>query len=778
MKLPVESKLRAGKAVFFALAAGLCPGVWAQAPSGLLFTNSLGMELFRVEPGTFTMGRGADPNLADSATLDYDEQPAHEVTLTRPFYILKQKVGQETYARSHLLGSANDASWNQAAAFCQWLSERDGRAYRLPSEAEWEYMFKAAADAKASLADMEGREWVGDWQGPYPADPVMDPMGPLTGTTKVIREGARRASLSPDARNSPWGLGATGFRVVLVIDPSPKAFAGPPPFAQAAIKQSTEPARQGPDPKVPYFTVRFALPIPPENDTGLHGPLTGLDQSVMAHQHSPGFEILPNGDALAIYFSAKDSKGESESDSTTRFVQARLRYGAEEWDPPELFMDFKPLNDQSGLLWREENTVRFFGGGRGASPWLPFKMAVTTNNGASWTVSLPLLDTPASDFTPQPIVNAFRAPGGDMYFAMDAGKNASFLWRSTDDGVHWHDMGGRTSGRHSTIVPLNGQGLLLALGGKSTSINGWSPWNLSTNWGASWSSATASPFPALAGNQRPCLIRLANGHLCFVSDSYQRKAEAPPKGWNYGAGCIVAVSSDNGQTWRIKLLPVELPHETDRNHGTLGYATLRQAPNGVIHLLATMTHPCLHYEFNEAWVLSEAGDLTPESSGGAVRQYREGYPSGAPRATWSARICPNGRYLLEGTETSFYESGQKQHEATYTSGQKTGTETYWAADGHKVWSWTFDGSNDHALWTHYWNSGAKRIESAWNTHPKARDLEKRFSGLVADGAAYHWNRDGSPAYAYSFTNGAYAGALPLPERQLSATLHGTEGAAR
>jgi hypothetical protein len=776
MKLPVERKLRAGKAVLIALAAGLCLGAKGQLPLGPFFTNSLGMELVRIEPGNFTMGSGTDPKLADAGTLAYDEQPAHRVTLTGAYYFLKDKVAQEAYARSGLPGSAKDASWEEAAAFCRWLSERERRAYRLPTEAEWEHVCRLAAEHKTVVAALEGREWVGDWHGLLPADAVADPTGPVTGTTRVIRGGAHRASLSPDARNSPWELGATRFRVVLVTDPSRKAFASPPSFAQAAIKQSTEPALQGPDPKVAYFTVRFALPIPPENDTGLHGPLTGLDQSVMAHQHSPGFEVLPNGDALAIYFTA--ARGASESDSTTRFVQARLRYGAEEWDPPELFMDFKPLNDQSGLLWRDGNTVRFFGGGRGASPWLPFKMAVTTNNGASWTVSLPYLDAPAKDFTPQPIVNAFRAPNGAMYFGMDAGKNESFLWRSTDGGVHWHDRGGRTSGRHSTIVPLDGEGHLLSIGGKGTSINGWSPWNTSSNWGASWSSANASPFPALANNQRPCLIRLANGHLCFVSDSCQRNAETPPKGWNYGAGCIVAISSDNGQTWRIKRLPVELPHEADHKHGTLGYATVRQAPNGVIHLLTTMTHPCLHYEFNEAWILSDSGDLKAENSGGTVRQYRENFPSGAPRATWSARICANGRYLLEGTETSYYEGGQKEHEATYQSGRKTGTETYWASDGRKVWSWTCDPTRNQARWTHYWNNGAKRIESRWNTRPKARDLDRPFSGLVADGPAYHWNQDGSPAHAYSFTNGAYAGTLPLPKPQLSAQLHPTEGPAR
>jgi hypothetical protein len=360
---------------------------------------------------------------------------------------------------------------------------------------------------------------------------------------------------------------------------------------------------------------------------------------------------------------------------------------------------------------------------------------------------------------------------------MDANKDASFLWRSVDNGIHWHDMGGRTSARHSTIVALDENGHLLSIGGKNSNIEGWSPMNTSSDWGATWSAGAKSPFPALAGNQRPSLIRLANGHLCFVSDSYQRKKNVAPDGWKYGEGCIVAISSDNGKNWHIKRLPVELPHESDRKFGTLGYATVRQAPNGVIHVLATMTHPCLHYEFNEAWALSREGDIAPESSGGTIRKYRETYPAGAIRATWSARICPNGRYLLDGPETTYYQNGKTEREITYTSGRKTGVETFWSMDGTKLWSWMHHPESNASTWVHYWNNGRKRIESNWNTQPPARDNKRAFSGLVANGPAYHWNADGTAAAAYNFTNGSVAGPLALPGAQLSASekSHSREG---
>jgi hypothetical protein len=543
------------------------------------------------------------------------------------------------------------------------------------------------------------------------------------------------------------------------------------PFNQSAIKQSPQPALLGPDPVIPYFTVRFALPVPPENDTNLSGRLAGLDTNVLAHNHSPGFEILPNGDALAVWFSARDSRGASENSNTTCFVQARLRYGADEWDFPELFLDFEGLNEQSGLLWNDGGTIRFFGGGRGVTPMLPFKMAVSTNNGATWILSLPQLDRPATDFTAQPINSAFRGGDGNLYFAMDAENNESFLWRSTDAGVHWHDMGGRTGARHSTIVPLDDHGTLLSIGGKNNAVNGWSPENRSTNYGAIWSESVASTFSALGGNQRPSLIRLANGHLFYASDSYIKKSGRYPDDWQLGQGAFVAISTNNGADWHLKRLPVELPHHEDRKFGTLGYVTARQAPNGVIHLLTTMTQPCLHYELNEAWVFSDAGDIAPETAGGKIKKYAERYPNGTLRSQWYARICPGGRYLLDGEETDYYESGAKQHEVTYASGRKTGTETFWSPDGQRMWSWSHDLKDHRSDWTQYWPDGNKKLQSSWNTEPRARDLERDFPGLVADGPAWHWNPDGSLAHVYQFSNGNYCGEMLLKPKPLTSRKH-------
>src|SRR5439155_679501 len=116
--------------------------------------------------------------------------------------------------------------------------------------------------------------------------------------------------------------------------------------------------------------------------------------------------------------------------ASTSFVQARLRYGSEDWDMPELFFKTKNYNDQSGLLWNDGGKIWFFGGGRGISDAVPFRIATSADNGATWSFSIPQLDRPAADYTAQPITSAFRGADGSIYFAMDADGAQSFLWRS------------------------------------------------------------------------------------------------------------------------------------------------------------------------------------------------------------------------------------------------------------------------------------------------------------------------------------------------------------
>ena len=578
-------------------------------------------------------------------------------------------------------------------------------------------------------------------------------------------------SFSSASRALITGISAHAFLAMASSDLHGRQAVVPLPFNQTAVKQDAAPALQGPDASKPYFNVRFAMPVPPDNDMHLNGPLVGIDAAVADHHHSPGFEVMPNGDVLAVWFSGP---GGREYGPDLRVVQARLRHGTGEFDMPEqLSVDGVKMEDLQTadgkralagppLLWRDGSTVWLFTGwGRedvlGVNFPYSFRVFKSNDNGASWkTVALePEFSDTNSDA--QPINNAFRAPNGDMFVVVDGkqGAGQSLLWRSSDNGLSWTDQGGRTNGRHSTIVPLSDQGRLLSLGGKDTQIKGYMPRNISTDWGVTWGKQTKSPFPRLGANQRPSMTKLANGNLVMVGDSrYVHNPTTVPSGWSHGDAPYVALSTDNGRSWTIKALPVALKHET-RAHKTLGYATVRQAPNGLIHILATMTHPCLHYELNEAWITTpSAGDIVPETTGGTVQTYSENYPGGSPKATWSARITPSGRYLLDGMETYFHENGTKQREVSWVSGKRTGEETFRGPDGIRIWSWNHDLANHVSTWTHWWSNGRKRLESNWDTNPAARDLPShRFRGMVANGTARHWDQDGRQVGDYVFLNG-------------------------
>jgi hypothetical protein len=178
----------------------------------------------------------------------------------------------------------------------------------------------------------------------------------------------------------------------------------------------------------------------------------------------------------------------------------------------------------------------------------------------------------------------------------------------------------------------------------------------------------------------------------------------------------------------------------------------------VIHILTTETEPCLHYELNEAWVFSDAGDITPENSGGTVKKFLERYSDGKIRSEWGARICPNGRYLLDGKEIDRYENGAKQYEVTFKYGRKVGAETFWSMDGTKIWSWSHFPDSHSSVWTHYWPNGQKKVQSSWDSMPKARDIERRFNGLVADGPARQWNQDGKLIQDDLFSGGEFVGS--------------------
>ena len=121
-------------------------------------TNSIGMKLVLIPAGTFTMG-----SPVEEAGRSGNETP-HEVTISESFYLGVYEVTQDEYEKvmgnnpSFFKGAKNPVemvSLDDAASFCRKLSELSDEksAYRLPTEAEWEYACRAGSTTKFSFGD-------------------------------------------------------------------------------------------------------------------------------------------------------------------------------------------------------------------------------------------------------------------------------------------------------------------------------------------------------------------------------------------------------------------------------------------------------------------------------------------------------------------------------------------------------------------------------------------------------------------------------------------------
>jgi formylglycine-generating enzyme required for sulfatase activity len=202
------------------------------------------------------------------------EKPAHEVTLTKPFYLGKYEVTQEQYQQvmganpSRFKGRdlpVEQVSWNDAQEFCKKVSDKTGSVVRLPTDAEWERACRAGTkttyytgDAETDLDragwyeknskwathpvgqktpnawgvyDMHGNVWetCADRFEAYKSDPAVDPQGTAQYQGCVLRGGswnygpktcgaAFRAEDIPGPRGINLGH---GFRVAMAAPRTP-----------------------------------------------------------------------------------------------------------------------------------------------------------------------------------------------------------------------------------------------------------------------------------------------------------------------------------------------------------------------------------------------------------------------------------------------------------------------------------------------------------------------------------------------------------------------------
>ncbi|MBQ6657324.1 MAG: formylglycine-generating enzyme family protein [Ottowia sp.] len=231
------------------------------------WTNSIGMEFVKI-PGGFYM-RCGDPSWEVCAS---DEQPQCLISISS-FWMAVYEVTQAQWEKVMGVGSnpskfkgwnnpVEQVNWDEVQEFVRRLSAQEGRSYRLPTEAEWEYAARAGSQTAYCFGDKEGDlgdyawyrdnsdgrthpvgeklpnawglydmygnvwEWVADWyDGNYYASSsdTDNPHGPSAGTQRVVRGGcwnigagncrsANRAKGSPGIRDND-----RGFRLALSL---------------------------------------------------------------------------------------------------------------------------------------------------------------------------------------------------------------------------------------------------------------------------------------------------------------------------------------------------------------------------------------------------------------------------------------------------------------------------------------------------------------------------------------------------------------------------------
>ncbi|QDU90938.1 Serine/threonine-protein kinase pkn1 [Pirellulimonas nuda] len=570
-----------------------------------------------IEPGEFIQGDDQG---------EFHERPAHRVRITRPYHIATSSVTNAQYERfdpTHVDLRGRDevsrgddeavvhVSWEQAGAFCRWLSDQEGRNYRLPTEAEWEYAARAGtttpyhtgASLDASfhrnqgehsnpvavdltvgqtpanawgLRDVHGlvEEWCADWYGPYPRGAVVDPVGPVAGDFRVSRGGSHSTPLAFLRSAARMGTlpedshAMIGFRVVQAepVTTQPSRVVSPTPAWASGVDPSP---RDWTKPRVDD-TPRFAVPTSSVNiPAGSDGPLYSH------HNHCPAITVCPNGDLFAIWYTTRREPGRELA-----VAASRLRFGETEWSPAAPFWDAPGRNDHGDALWWDgRQTLYHFNGLGAVGTWanLALVMRTSTDNGVTWSPAK-LINT-EHGLRNMPIANVVRTRTGKMVLCCDAvtgGDGGTAVHVSVDGGRTWNDPGrgrpapvfaeGETgawiAGIHAGLVELN-DGRWLALG-RGDAINGQMPKSVSADEGETWR-YSASGLPAIAGGQRLTLLRLNEGPLLLVSFTNPRpKPDAASTGGMEftGAdgkrftsyGMFAALSYDEGQTWPARRL--------------------------------------------------------------------------------------------------------------------------------------------------------------------------------------------------------------------------------
>lgn len=496
-------------------------------------------------------------------------------------------------------------SWDEANAYCEWLSRKTGRHFRLPTEAEWEFACRAGTTTAYNtgetfpeeqwkvqkntrdkepvslqvaqfapnawgLYDMHGNveEWCLDACSSSRALPSLSsPSSPApTGDLRAVRGGSHNTPvefLRSDSRSASLPEDRSvllGFRIV---EPSP-----------AREKSQGQAGSIG-----PVFREPVPYVIEPVDGTPFY-----------AHNHQPAVTWTPEGTLLAIWFSTQAEAGRE-------MVVLQSEFDGERWTPATLFCKVPGRNmTGSALLTLESGEILHFQGVGDAGEWKDLALATRKRDlGGHWS-PLRYIE-PEHEVRHQVIAGPIVTRDGRILLCCDAGPDGeagTSLHISKDGGKTWKDMGSTIAGIHAGIVE-RADGSLMAFG-RGNSIEGHMPCSVSRDGGYTWE-YSPTEFPPIGSGQRLVLKRLQEGPLMLCS---------------FGAeGLFAALSYDDGASWPVKKLLTDGVERTldggawtgsftmDSTHAEpKGYLCCTQSPDGIIHLLSSR----VHYRFNLEWL--------------------------------------------------------------------------------------------------------------------------------------------------------------------------------
>lgn len=629
------------------------------------YTQSI--KMVNIKGGSFYMGGSGDGE-------NFDEAPIHKVNIS-DFRISETEITNEQYeqfspqhrtlrGKNNLSFLDNEAviyvSYQDALSFCEWLSKRDSKNYRLPTEAEWEYACRAdsyypfsfgeslpssiyknqivARDFKHvslivgespankfGLYDMHGNveEWCLDWYGKYSDTEKTNPAGYSTGTYRVTRGGSHhtpdkylrssnRMAMIPSDKHSQLG-----FRIVESSTPL---------NYQKEIKTTlkiTQKRHKWIESDKAIFTEPIPFVLKPDCHTS--------EVPLFKHNHQPAITWCDNGDILVIWFSANEENGRDMV-----VLSSRLKPNAKEWEKPTLFFKVPDRNMTGSSLFNDNaGTLYHFNGVEASGDWQNLAMIkrTSTNNGAIW--SAPQIIAPEHTKRHQVIAGTIKTKNGDIIQLCDAGPGShdgTAIHISTDNGDTFNDpwngaplpdfkdgeTGTTIAGIHAGIVELN-DGKLLALGRgnsiKDKNNKDCMPMNISSDMGRTWS-YHASEFPPIDGGQRLTLLRLNEGIILLISfTDHPLRTPENKRGIEIDGirryGLYGALSYDEGKTWKTKKLISDGKYrflnggawtqffEMDATRSEpRGYMAITQSPDNMIHLVSSR----LYYRFNLKWL--------------------------------------------------------------------------------------------------------------------------------------------------------------------------------